>query len=333
MARKKKHEEHVNHERWLVSYADFITLLFATFTALFAMSKADAEKFAAAAESLKKAFNTPSAQVDSGTPELPSVTLEGGANPSGNMIININTRGGPMPRSESRKSEGDPTEDEMTEDDESLFDGSSLFDGGRGEEDDGTGNITAATPTPTPTPTPLPEEEETPPGEAGPMGKAEGGTDAGLAQELKVMLEDAGLDGKVEVHEEQRGTVISLGEAAFFASGSIDVLPASRHQLDKIINALRGRSFELRVEGHTDNTPVSTGRFYHSNLELSTLRAARIVDFMIKEYRFPGNLISSAGYGEYRPVADNATPQGRQKNRRVDIVILNERSAQAEPRS
>jgi flagellar motor protein MotB len=58
MARKKKHEEHVNHERWLVSYADFITLLFATFTALFAISNADKEKFQQMAHSLKNAFAT-----------------------------------------------------------------------------------------------------------------------------------------------------------------------------------------------------------------------------------------------------------------------------------
>ena len=58
MARKKKHEEHVNHERWLVSYADFITLLFAVFTALFAISNADKEKFADMAKSLRNAFST-----------------------------------------------------------------------------------------------------------------------------------------------------------------------------------------------------------------------------------------------------------------------------------
>ena len=61
MARKKKHEEHVNHERWLVSYADFITLLFATFTALFALSNADKTKLQKAAQSIKAAFASNSA--------------------------------------------------------------------------------------------------------------------------------------------------------------------------------------------------------------------------------------------------------------------------------
>ena len=63
MARKHKHPEHVNHERWLVSYADFITLLFATFTALYALSKADASKAKAVADGLREAFGTGGAQV------------------------------------------------------------------------------------------------------------------------------------------------------------------------------------------------------------------------------------------------------------------------------
>src|SRR5688572_8607140 len=67
MARKHKHPEHVNHERWLVSYADFITLLFATFTALYALSKSDADKAKAVADSMREAFGT-------GTPQM--ITME-----------------------------------------------------------------------------------------------------------------------------------------------------------------------------------------------------------------------------------------------------------------
>ena len=145
------------------------------------------------------------------------------------------------------------------------------------------------------------------------------------------MFQDAGLDKSVEVRQENRGTVISLGEAAFFALGDVEVLPQSIHQLDKIINVLRTRNFQIRVEGHTDNTPITSRRF-RTNYELSVMRATRIVEFMVEHYSYDPVLLSPSGYGEFRPIADNATADGRQKNRRVDIVILNEASSRFEPR-
>ena len=66
-------------------------------------------------------------------------------------------------------------------------------------------------------------------------------------------------------------------------------------------------------------------------MDLSSLRASRVVEYMIKEYDFPPTLLHSGGWGEYRPLADNKTLEGRQKNRRVDIVILNDAQAANEP--
>ncbi len=89
MARKQKHEEHVNHERWLVNYADFITLLFATFTALYAISNADMDKFRKLQASIKMAFAEGPSCVMKGTPVDSSVQAKGGADPQGNLVISI----------------------------------------------------------------------------------------------------------------------------------------------------------------------------------------------------------------------------------------------------
>jgi len=78
----------------------------------------------------------------------------------------------------------------------------------------------------------------------------------------------------------------------------------------------------VRIEGHTDNIPIHNGRF-DSNWELSTSRATEIIKLFISRYGVAPERLSASGYGEYYPVASNATSEGRALNRRVDLVILN----------
>ena len=78
----------------------------------------------------------------------------------------------------------------------------------------------------------------------------------------------------------------------------------------------------MRIEGHTDNVPIHNGRF-QSNWELSTARASNLIKALVESYGFESRRLSAAGYAEYRPVAPNTTADGRARNRRVDIVILN----------
>lgn len=300
MARKKKLEPPENHERWMVSYADFITLLFATFTALFAISSADLEKLSQMRESIQQAFN--------GGPSNFSIT--GGENKNGNLIIKI------VPGENVQPAKKGPTEDQ---------DGTSFYKGVQHAAPEGDDPPPAPTPQATPTSTPTPQ----PTPESGQLG-SEGANNAALMAELREMFQTAGLDKAVDVKQETRGTVISLGEAAFFAPGELDVLPQSIHKLDAIMNILRTRKFRIRIEGHTDNVPV-TSRRYRDNLELSVLRATRVCMFMHENYGFDLKQLSPAGYGEWHPKADNNTTDGRQKNRRIDIVILNDASAKYEP--
>jgi chemotaxis protein MotB len=77
----------------------------------------------------------------------------------------------------------------------------------------------------------------------------------------------------------------------------------------------------ISIEGHTDNLPIKNAR-YPSNWELSTARATSVLISLLRDYQFSPERFSASGYGEYRPMTTNATPEGRAKNRRVDIIFV-----------
>jgi chemotaxis protein MotB len=143
------------------------------------------------------------------------------------------------------------------------------------------------------------------------------------------LLKKAAQD-KVNISITRRGLVVSLKEAGFFDSGSATVKKESMELLNTIAESLINYSNSFRVEGHTDNVPIRSGTF-RSNWELSTTRATNIVHYMVDSFEYEPNRMSAAGYGEYKPVADNATTDGRSKNRRVDLVMLSGASEMGEP--
>ena len=148
--------------------------------------------------------------------------------------------------------------------------------------------------------------------------------------DLKEKFANLDLDNKVKLKVEKRGWVISLTENTFFNSGGDEVKPESLKILDCIATTIEKYPNLIRVEGYTDNTPIHTERF-PSNWELSTARATFVIKYLISHFNFTPARLSAAGYGEYHPVAVNTTPEGRAANRRVDIVLLNEASANEEP--
>ena len=151
-----------------------------------------------------------------------------------------------------------------------------------------------------------------------------------LRKIVEKRLEGSHLAGKVKIRESTRGVTVSLSEAGFFDPGSASVRPDSLPALQTIGELLKDSSSPIVVEGHTDNLPIKTAAF-PSNWELSTARATTIVSYLIDELKYDPMRLAAAGYGEYRPVADNATPDGRAQNRRVDIVILTEGSSGPPP--
>lgn len=118
----------------------------------------------------------------------------------------------------------------------------------------------------------------------------------------------------------------ALGEicnmiAGNFESGSAQMKSVSLGTFDRIADLLRKREYRLRIEGHTDNSPIHTAQF-PSNWELSTARATEIVRLLIVRDGFAPTRLSAGGFAEYQPVASNRTAEGRGINRRVDIIIL-----------
>jgi chemotaxis protein MotB len=120
----------------------------------------------------------------------------------------------------------------------------------------------------------------------------------------------------------------------FYESGSSTMRASSVEAVDRLAQVIIPRTENLRIEGHTDNIPIHNAHF-PSNWELSTARATELVRIFIVRYRVQPNRLSAAGFAEYHPVDDNGTPEGRARNRRIDIVILNpalqERSPFATP--
>jgi len=117
------------------------------------------------------------------------------------------------------------------------------------------------------------------------------------------------------------GLVVSLREVGFFNSGDATLLSDGEGTLTRIAGILNAKGFQIRVEGHTDNVPIHTGRF-RSNWELSVARATEVVSLLIEQHGFDPKQISAAGFSEYHPIASNTTEDGRKTNRRVDLVIV-----------
>jgi flagellar motor protein MotB len=133
----------------------------------------------------------------------------------------------------------------------------------------------------------------------------------------------------ISVQQGKEGVVITLSETVLFAPGEATLTPAALPTLGKLADIIRQKGKAVRVEGHTDNTPIATPAF-PSNWELSTARATTSARYLVEKRGLPADQISAAGYGEYRPVAQNSTDEGKRQNRRVAIVLLDEVSSSPE---
>ena len=151
-----------------------------------------------------------------------------------------------------------------------------------------------------------------------------------LEEQIKKISLQLGLDTQLSTDFQNRGLVIHISESAFFDAGKADLKPKARKALDLISVQLSKIPNHIRVEGHTDNIPINTLK-YPSNWELSTARAAICLRYLIDYLNFPPDRISAVGYAEYRPITTNDTPEGRAKNRRVDMVILDKELSSLEP--
>jgi chemotaxis protein MotB len=152
---------------------------------------------------------------------------------------------------------------------------------------------------------------------------------SGMKEDVDKYLGEAGLGKNVSTRLDERGLVIRMENSILFDSGKAEIKPESKEILIKIGQTLNKIDNYIRVEGHTDNVPISSSLFT-SNWDLSAARATNVVELFINESKVNPQRLSEVGYGEYRPVANNKTEAGRAKNRRVDIVIINSKFNQIE---
>jgi chemotaxis protein MotB len=267
MPRKKKHEEHVNAEAWAIPYGDLVTLLFALFTVMYAMSSVNEGKFRVLSDSMIAAFN--------GAPKSMRPINVGEKEPG---------KGGDKPLAGIT-----PTVFIKLKEDKSRPDG----------------GLTPRDPTKTEMHTAdLP----------------------GALIRMQRQVQDAMqslIDAKmVTVRRENMWLEIEINADVLFASGAGEFSPAAEPVLDKLAEVLKPFPNPIRVEGHTDDKPIRTATFL-SNWELSAARAASVVHQFTKQGVDPLRL-EIVGFGEYHPRQPNATVEGRNANRRVVVLVLEE---------
>lgn len=142
-----------------------------------------------------------------------------------------------------------------------------------------------------------------------------------LLTEVESFLNEQELNNVISASRTDRGVVLVLQESVLFETGEADILDPARPFLDKVSMLLSNISNEVRVEGHTDNRPISSYR-YPSNWELSGARASSVIRYILNTSDFDDSRFRAVGFGDTRPVALNDSHNGWDANRRVEIVIL-----------
>ncbi len=268
MARRKKHEEHANHEAWAIPYGDLITLLLAFFVVMYSMSSVNEGKYRVLSDSLVAAFR--------GQPKTVAPINIGNSSAGG--------KGG-----QSQLAGGAPT---------------ALLK--------------------VPDPRPVPEVD----------GMARNDDPAGraalerMAGEVRLALQGLIDDGDVRIRETRRWLEVEVNTDILFGSGDARVAERAVPVVARLAGILAPFPNPIRVEGHTDNLPIRTAVF-PSNWELSAARAANVVRLFTSNGVDPTRM-EIIGLGEHHPLEDNRTAEGRNRNRRVVIVVLETPQAQGD---
>jgi len=242
--RRRYDDDQDNHERWLVSYADFITLLFAFFVVMYAISSVNEGKYRVLSQSLGIAFS--------------------GLRPQAPMVEN-------------------PIEAQQPK-----------------------------------LPLPLPAPRRTNTNDIAIKKEREQMT--GIARNLLAAMSPLVDQGKVRVTQTERGVSVEISASVLFAPAEARLSPQSEKTLRAVAEVLTQVDNQIQVEGHTDHIPISNPMF-PSNWELSAVRASSVVRLFIDAGIAESRLLA-VGHGATEPIASNDTPEGRLRNRRVQLMIL-----------
>ncbi len=144
-----------------------------------------------------------------------------------------------------------------------------------------------------------------------------------LAELIEESVKESGMTEQIEVNFTSQYVMLSLQGALLFDSGKAEIKTEAEHVLDRVGLILeRYAGGVIEIEGHTDSVPMHSAK-YENNNELSSARALSVFDYLIETTALDPADIKHAGRGEYVPIADNSTEEGRAKNRRVEIRIYN----------
>ncbi|KAF0151675.1 MAG: chemotaxis protein MotB [Ignavibacteria bacterium] len=142
-----------------------------------------------------------------------------------------------------------------------------------------------------------------------------------LSSELSKLIAKSEHSSSVQLEETERGITVSILDDVLFEPGQATLAESSKKILREIAQVIKLFPNDIRIEGHSDNTPINTVRF-PSNWHLASARAVETAYYLIDKEGLDPDKTSSVSYGEYKPKDTNITPEGRAKNRRVDLVIL-----------
>lgn len=128
------------------------------------------------------------------------------------------------------------------------------------------------------------------------------------------------LSSEVDMQLLQDGVKITLSDSLTFESGSSELLPVAEVVLKQVAEVMGDRVLDTEVQGHTDNVPISN-MIYQSNWHLGAARSVSVVQYLQSQADMDPAHFKASSFGEYRPVSENETPDGRRKNRRVEIYL------------
>jgi chemotaxis protein MotB len=240
--RRRPHApEPENLDRWLVSYADFITLLFAFFVVMYAISSLNEGKYRVLSDSLVVAFKNPSA--------TPASVTSSVSDPNLTQLRALKKAS--AARDQERQRQARRMKD--------------------------------------------------------------------IASSILEVMAPLVRQGVVSVLESDRGITIEINDSLLFSPGQATLAATATQAMRSVAEVVAPTEFPVIIEGHTDNIPISTAQF-PSNWELSAVRATTVLRLFVDNGVAPGRL-TAIGYGDQRPVADNAGAEGRARNRRVAIQI------------
>ncbi|MFD1885659.1 flagellar motor protein MotB [Paenibacillus wenxiniae] len=262
--RQSKQTGHDHKDRWLITYADLITLLLIFFIVMYSVSQIDSDKYKVLTESLQLTFQSQNS------------ILDGGKGVTGTA-------------------------------------GQSVNDGGKGNQEGQNGQT--------------PEGQQNSSGQETLTNREQAFREqerelANLMQVIQNYVQTNNLQGQVSVVDKPQGISITLSDQFLFDEGRADLKSGSLGTLARLASLFQSINTTISIEGHTDNLPIVHASRYKDNWELSGARALSVLRYFIDVKKLNQAKFQYAGYGATRPTADNSNPSGRQKNRRVEIIVL-----------